>query len=89
MLELRVYKSRDFSLFGANYWGILSGNTYAVYPGTCRSRGPCDRLTVTACTVCVLYGANCTRAAAGEHRVVTPGHAASARPVTETFSPVR
>ena len=32
--------------------GPITGNTYAVYPGTRRSRGPCDMLAVKAHTVC-------------------------------------
>ena len=32
--------------------GTITGNTYAVYPGTRRSRGPCDMLAVKAHTVC-------------------------------------
>ena len=51
----------DFSLFGVDYWGLLSGNMYVVHPGTRRSRAPCDRDTVTILRVGLTIGAYCWR----------------------------
>ena len=62
-----------FSLFVADYWGLLPGNTYAVHAGTCRSRGPCDMLAVKAYSVCVIALADYWGLLPGNTYAVYPG----------------
>ena len=64
--------------------GLITGGTCIVHPGTRCSRGPCDRLTVTAYTMNVR--AEYWGLLPGEHVLFTPGHAAPEGPVTGLLS---